>query len=91
MNHQACYYEIQRESTFGCPNGQKIKLNIKIDNHGKNIVLYVKAGTSWQNTSTWVTSPIRINGRAKDFTGEYGFEITDTLNTLVFGAIPYTT
>ena len=28
MNHQACFYEIKREITFGCPAPQKIRLNI---------------------------------------------------------------
>ena len=91
MNHQACYYEIKKEITFGCLNDQKTRLNLKIDSHGKNIILYAKAGSSWENTNTWVTSPIRINGRAKDFTGDFFFDITDSEDTLVFGAIPYTT
>ena len=53
--------------------------------------MYAKSGTSWEDVNTWVTTPIRINGRAKDFTGEYNFEITENEDTLVFGAIPYTT
>jgi hypothetical protein len=53
--------------------------------------LYAKAGTTWENTSTWITDPLRITGSAKNFVGNYSFEITDSLDTIVLGAIPFTT
>ena len=55
--------------------------------------MYAKSGSSWQTTSGWVTNPIRItsSARARDFTGEYSFDLTESENTLVLGAIPYTT
>ena len=91
MNQQGCFYEIKKEITFACSNNEKTKLNLKIDSHGKNIILYAKAGTTWENTSTWITDPLRITGSAKNFVGNYSFEITDSLDTIVLGAIPFTT
>ena len=66
-------------------------LNLKIVSHGKNIILYGKSGTAWDNADTWVTNPIRITGSPKDFTGTFSFKITEQQDTLVVGAIPYTT
>ena len=91
MNQQGCFYEIKKEITFACSSNEKTKLNLKIDSHGKNIILYAKAGTTWENTSTWITDPLRITGSAKNFVGNYSFEITDSLDTIVLGAIPFTT
>lgn len=94
MNHQACFYEIKRDVTFGCSDknaGQKVRLNLKINRHGKNILLYAKAGTSWEETNDWVTQPFRLNGQAKDFTGQYSLTVDFSDDKIIFGAIPYTT
>ena len=77
MNQQACYYEIKKQTNFNCADSEVMMLNLKIVSHGKNIILYGKSGTAWDNADTWVTNPIRITGSPKDFTGTFSFKITE--------------